>query len=71
MPNLSELTGGLKNQSNLQVEQVKIRYSDSPVVQGQSGQRILMRFPKIQGNFLNLASINFNLTLPDQGRTRS
>ena len=62
-PNLSELTGSLKNQSDLQVEQVRIRYSDVQVVQGVSGQRILMRFPKIQGKFLNLSTINFNLTL--------
>ena len=62
-PNLSELVGYQKNQSDLQVEQVRIRYSDTHVIQGQSGQRIMMRFPKIQGKFLNLSTINFNLTL--------
>ena len=62
-PNLPELVGYQKNQSDLQVEQVRIRYSDTHVIQGQSGQRIMMRFPKIQGKFLNLSTINFNLTL--------
>jgi hypothetical protein len=63
MPNLQDLTGGLKSASDLSVEQVRIRYTDAPVVQCQSGQRVLIRFPKIQGKFLNLESINFNLTL--------
>ena len=63
MPNIEQLTGSTKSASDLAVEQVRIRYSDATLVQGQSGQRILMRFPKIQGKFLNLSTVYFNLTL--------
>jgi hypothetical protein len=62
-PNIQELTGSLKGFSDLSSESVRIRYSDAQNISGTSGQRILMRFPKIQGKFLNLSTIFFNLTL--------
>ena len=63
MPSLSELVGNLKSNTDLSSEQVKVRYNESSSITGSSGKKILLKFPKIPGKFLNLASLKLHFTV--------
>ena len=67
MPNLDELVGSTKTQSDLSSEQVKIRYNESTSVTGNAGTKFLLKFPKIPGKFLNLASLKLHFTVAVSG----
>lgn len=66
-PSLSELVGGLKTQSDLSSQNIRIRYTESTSVTGGAGKKIMLRFPKIPGKFLNMASLKLHFTLATSG----
>ena len=59
---LDELVGRLKTSSDLQSQQVKIRYNESTSVVGPAGRKIALRFPKIPGKFLSMSSLKLHFT---------
>jgi hypothetical protein len=53
--------------SDLESEQIKVRYNEATSVSGSAGTKILLKFPKIPGKFLNLASLKLHFTVATSG----
>ena len=67
MPSLEELTGRQKAASDITSKHVRVRYNEATSVSGGLGKKIILRFPKLAGQFLDLSSITLHMSVSTSG----
>jgi hypothetical protein len=63
MPSISQLTGALKQPTDISSQSVKIRYTEANSVVGSANRKIILRFPKIENQMLDLSSITLDFSV--------